>query len=154
MFRTGLAIAFWFVLTAGAAPIYKWVDEDGKVHYSDQPRPQVKKSEELMPTSAPGGDDVRVAEETLNRLVASQQTTQEIESAAPAVQNRAQRELDQARRVDRQEQCTEFQSYLHTLKLKMPGYVLNENGDSVFLDAEKQAAEIDRSLAEINKFCD
>ncbi len=64
MFRTALVIAFWVVLAAGTGPVYKWVDEDGNVHYSDQPRPQDNEPEELMPTSAPDSVDVREAEET------------------------------------------------------------------------------------------
>ncbi|MDR2239900.1 MAG: DUF4124 domain-containing protein [Zoogloeaceae bacterium] len=34
-------------LAAGAQPLYKWVDKNGKVHYSDQPPPQeIKKVEQ------------------------------------------------------------------------------------------------------------
>jgi hypothetical protein len=153
MFRTALIIAFWVVLAAGAGPVYRWVDEAGKVHYSDHPPPQDNESEELMPTLAPGSDDVGEAQETLDRLLPNQQASQDRRSAARE-QGPAQSVLEQAQRGDRQERCLKFQDYLHTLELKVPGYVMNEKGDRVFLDAEERAAEIERSRAEINKFCD
>jgi len=152
MFRTVLVIAFWVVLTAGAGPIYKWVDEAGNVHYSDQPRPQVSEPEKLMPASAPVSVDVREAEEMLDRLLASQQTSQDRQSATQE-QERTQGELDQAQQVDRQQRCILFRDYLYTLELEMPGYIMNEKRVSVLLDAEERTAEIERSRAEINKLC-
>jgi len=153
MFRTVLVIAFWVVLTAGAGPIYKWVDEAGNVHYSDQPRPQVSEPEKLMPASAPVSVDVREAEEALDRLLASQRTSLDRQSATQE-QKRTQGELDQAQQVDRQQRCILFRDYLYTLGLEMPGYIMNEKRDRVLLDAEERTAEIERSRAEINKLCD
>jgi len=152
MFRTVLVIAFWVVLTAGAGPIYKWVDEAGNVHYSDQPRPQVSEPEKLMPASAPVSVDVREAEEMLDRLLASQRTSQDRQPATRE-QKRTQGELDQPQQVDRQQRCIIFRDYLYTLELEMPGYIMNEKRVSVLLDAEERTAEIERSRAEINKFC-
>ena len=48
MFRIAFVIAFWVVLAAGTGPIYKWADEAGNVHYSDQLPPQAYEAEELM----------------------------------------------------------------------------------------------------------
>ena len=42
MFRTALVLATLVVSVANAGQVYRWVDDDGKVHYSDHPRPQVE----------------------------------------------------------------------------------------------------------------
>ncbi len=42
MFRTALVLATLVVSVANAGQVYRWVDDDGKVHYSDHPRPKVE----------------------------------------------------------------------------------------------------------------
>ncbi len=44
MFRTALVLATLVVSVANAGQVYRWVDDDGKVHYSDHPQPQVAAS--------------------------------------------------------------------------------------------------------------
>ena len=153
MFRIALVIAFWVVLVAGAGPVYKWVDEDGNVHYSDQPPPQGHEAEELILESAPSGDDVREAQKRLDALQAKYQTSQDQRSAARE-EKRLQRELEEVQRVDRQRRCIFARQNLHTLKEKLPVYSIDEKGDRVYLDAEGRTAAIERKRAEINTFCD
>jgi len=41
MFRiAGLITGFWVLSLSAAQSIYKWVDEDGRIHYSDRKLPQ------------------------------------------------------------------------------------------------------------------
>ena len=45
MFRIACAfIGFWVFSAAAAESIYKWVDEDGSVHFSDHPPRQTSMS--------------------------------------------------------------------------------------------------------------
>ena len=44
MFRTALVLATLVVSVANAGQVYRWVDDDGKVHYSDHPQSQVAAS--------------------------------------------------------------------------------------------------------------
>ncbi len=152
MFRIALVIAFWVVLVAGAGPVYKWVDEDGNVHYSDQPPPQGHEAEELILESAPSGDDVREAQKRLDALQAKYQTSQDQRSAAQE-EKRLQRALEQQQRVDRQRRCIWARQNLGPLTTKLPVYSLDEKGDRIYLDDEERAAEIERKRADINKFC-
>ncbi len=135
-----------------SAEVYKWVDEDGNVHYTDQPPPQGHDAEELILESSPSGDDVREAQERLDRLKAKQQTGQDQRSAAKE-QKRLQKELEQEQRVDRQRQCILALKDFRALTTKLPVYSLDQTGDRVYLDAEERAAEIERKRADINKFC-
>ncbi len=93
MFRIALIIAFSAVLAAEAGQVYKWVDEDGNVHYSDQPPSQEQDAEELKLESSPIGDDANEAQERTDRLEAKHQTSRDQRSAARE-EKRLQRELE------------------------------------------------------------
>ncbi|MET0680713.1 MAG: DUF4124 domain-containing protein, partial [Burkholderiales bacterium] len=44
MRRLALAVAAMFVAATAGAQMYRWVDKDGKVHYTDAPPPAASKS--------------------------------------------------------------------------------------------------------------
>src|SRR5579863_6787285 len=60
-------------VAAFAGPVYRWVDENGVVHYSDQPHPNAQKLQvkevqtfpHSAPGSAPAGADTPPAQEKL-----------------------------------------------------------------------------------------
>ncbi len=154
MFRIALIIAFSAGLAAQAGQVYKWVDEDGNVHYSDQAPPKGHEAEELiLDSTTPSADDVRDAQERTARLKTKHQTSQDQRSEVRE-QKRMQRELAQAQRVDRKRRCIFARQSLATLTTKLPVYSLDEKGNRVYLNTEERAAEIDRTRADINEFCD
>jgi hypothetical protein len=61
--RTCLVLACLSVLplAAGATEVYRWVDEDGVVHYSDQPHPGAEKMEVVEPPTMPAYQGRRAA---------------------------------------------------------------------------------------------
>jgi hypothetical protein len=153
MFRiAGLMAGFWVLSLPAANSIYKWVDEDGSIHYSDQPPPQVYKSEKLKMDSAPSDDGVREAQERAASLKTKQQTNQDQQSAARE-QERLQTELEQVKRDDRQERCIKAHEEIQSLDHHMPIYYVDEMGDWVFLDDKERADLIKFYQAEIKMFC-
>ncbi len=153
MFRIALIIAFSAVLAAEAGQVYKWVDEDGNVHYSDQPPLQEHDAEELKLESSPIGDDAHEAQERTDRLKAKHQTSRDQRSEVRG-QKQMQRELEQAQQVYRKLRCTRARQDIGPLTTQLPVYSSDEKGNRVYLDDEERAAEIDRTRADINKFCD
>jgi len=154
MFRiAGLIIGFWVLSLPAANSIYKWVDEDGSIHYSDQPPPQLHKTEKVRIESAPSDHAVREAQETVASLRTKQQTSQEQQSAA-LEQERLQTELEQVKRDDRQRRCIKAHEELQSLDHHMPIYYIDEKGDWVFLDDKERADLIEFYHSEINMFCD
>ena len=116
------------------AEIYKWVDEDGVVHYSDNP-PQEYEFEEMILEPAPSADDVREAQERLDTLKAK---------SAAREQKRLQR-------------CIFARQSLDALESKLTP--ISTRGDTesytnTYLLSKEMATEILRLQAEINKFCD
>ncbi len=132
MFRIALIIAFAAGLAAEAGQVYKWVDEDGNVHYSDQAPPEGHEAEELILDSTPSADDVRDAQERLDTLKAK--------SVA----------WEQKKRLQR---CIYARQSLDALESKL--IPISTRGDTKsYLVAEEMAKEILRFQAEIDTFCD
>jgi hypothetical protein len=154
MFRiAGLITGFWVLSLPAADSIYKWVDEDGSIHYSDQPPPQVYKPEKVRIDSAPSDHGAREAQARAASLRAKQQTSQDQQSAARE-QERLQTELQQVKRDDRQRRCIKAHEELQSLNHHMPIYYIDEKGDWVFLDDKERADLLKFYHSEINMFCD
>ena len=154
MFRSaGAIIGFSFLSVSAAESIYKWVDEDGSVHFSDHPPRQAIKAEKLRIESAPSDDVVREAQETRDRLKIKQLTSHD-QRAAAWEQTRLQTELKQVERDDRQRRCTKAREQNQSLDHHMPIYYVDESGNRVFLDDRKRADLIEFYNRELEMFCD
>ncbi len=154
MFRiAGFITGFWVLSLPAADSIYKWVDEDGSIYYSDQPPPQVHKTEKVRIDSAPSDHGVREAQEKAASLRTKQQTSQDQRSAVRE-QERLQSELQQVKRDDRQRRCIIAHEEIQNLDHHMPIYYIDEKGNWVFLDDKERADLIEFYHSEINMFCD
>ncbi|MDX1594796.1 MAG: DUF4124 domain-containing protein [Gammaproteobacteria bacterium] len=124
-----LALAALLLLTAGgvlAAPIYKWTDADGQVHYEDLPPPQAEV------------EVIRAAEPYRGETPASPTATREGASAATATDAR---EAD----TRRQQLCEQNRAALDEAQTAQRMYRLDEDGRRVYLSE----AEIATHLAEL-----
>jgi hypothetical protein len=149
----GVITGFWVLSVPAAESIYKWVDDDGSVHYADHPPPQVKISEQVGIESAPSDDVVRVAQERRHRLRTKQQSSQD-QRSVEREQERVQTELEQAQQDDRQQRCTKANEQIQSLDHHMPIYYIDETGNRIFLDDEKRADLIAFYHREEKMFCD
>lgn len=83
-------VLLWVWPASGADPVYKWVDEQGKVHYSSEPpRQGAVKTESIPVPPPPSPEDVRRAQEQTEKL---KRRVQELE------QDRKAREAERAAR--------------------------------------------------------
>ena len=149
----GVIIGSWMLSIPAAESIYKWVDEDGTVHYSDHPSRQVIKSEELRIGSAPRDDVVREAREKRDRLKTRQQTSQ-IQRSAAREEKRLQAEMEQVQRAERQRRCMKAHEQNQNLDHHMPIYYVDKTGNRVFLDDKNRVDLIEFYDREIEMFCD
>lgn len=86
-----VATLLWASAAVAADPVYKWVDEQGKAHYSSQPpRQGAVKSERVAVPPPLSPEDVQRAE---------QQTEKLRQRAAELERERKAREADAARRA-------------------------------------------------------
>lgn len=72
--RPCLALSLLFAAlgwqSAAAVPIYKWIDDAGRVTYSSLPPPRGVPAEQVEPPPRPAAEDVRQAEERTRRAQA------------------------------------------------------------------------------------
>lgn len=145
------------------ADIYRWVDKDGAVHYSDHP-PQEIKSERLQleTTGMPGRPDEGELRRrrALDRLERDAEQRMEARRAR-SVAKRAQR----SERLAQEQRCLEARRQLAVLQEQLPVYRdeggrfrakwLRDTyqGAREYLDDKTRASEIERVLQRIATTC-
>ncbi len=138
-----LAVLAAFVMyqpaTAQEGSVYKWVDKDGTIHYTD--RPPVSGNAELLSISSRRTDksavQARLAKRAEANEVAALREAQQAEDAAAEQENQAQ--IAEQRRANCQQARGTLKKYDDAHILYKPG----ENGEREYLsDAEIDAARI------------
>lgn len=130
-----------------ASDIYKWVDEDGNVHYGD--KPSGAQSERMTIDSRPT-NQAQVAAQTQARANARAEA-REAEEAAAAEAPSAE-EL-QAAADERRQKCETSRANMQRLVTSRRIYREDESGERVYLDEAEMQATRQRVEDEINEFC-
>ena len=125
------------------AEIYKWVDEEGNVHYSDSEPPPTHEPELIEVMPGPSEDEIKRAKQRLEALMAEQE-----ESKALGEKDRLERERQQVAAtqvaIEKKRVCIRARQNLHELLMRRPVYYIDDRGERVFLDDEMHVAEIGR----------
>ena len=159
-FLTLLAIALSSSATIAATDVYKWVDEDGNVHYCDSP-PEGVEVERIDIAPAPcaqataaDGDQLETADDRYRRL------KQEREAAA------AGRAADDRSAIEREDRCAYLRKQLISLQQQLPVYRDEEgnfrtlsrydayDGKRQYLDDAERKKEIARVERDIELACE
>lgn len=147
--RRALIAALLAGVACGAAhaALYKWVDEKGVTHYTQEPPPDGKATriepKVGAPTAKPETTDTwREREVEFRRRLLEKERAEE---SAKAGAERAQEQ--------RRARCLEAQEELHVMSPGHPVYRINEKGERVYLeDAEREAAA-KHWRGEVEKWC-
>ena len=128
-----LLLALLFSMTCHAAEAYKWVDEDGNTHYSDQPRHDARPLN-LETQPADRDDELRQRREKRDKLLevfAEERKRQQ--------QEKARRAAEQAKH---QQHCRSMRQRLQQYRQSRYLYEENETGERrILTDAERTAEE-------------
>jgi len=180
-FSVAIWLALCVVLTA-SAQVYKWVDADGKVHYSDKPPESNVKSEKLHIGTHTGSTPV--ASEAKGAASEGKSAASEGKAPAGAGKGAAQkdaakdgpktaaeqeqafrkRQLDaakaqkdeeqkQAQARDKAENCKRAKAALADLQIGGRQTRVDEKGERVFLDEQQIARETARARGEAAAAC-
>ncbi|CAG0992187.1 hypothetical protein BURK2_02453 [Burkholderiales bacterium] len=118
--------------SALAAGLYKWVDETGKVVYSDTPPPASAKESKRIAGAPPPADPG--ASKALGAVREKLQKGREAEA------EQAKKDAEEAsRQAENQANCTQWRGELAALERGSLGARLDEKGNRVLLD-DKQLA--------------
>ena len=155
-----LGVALCVALPA-SAQMYKWVDSDGKVQYSDKPPPSNIKTEKLREparaASTPAASDAKGGTPK-DAAKAGPKTAAEQEQAFRKRQldtTKAQDEeaRKQAEGRDRAENCKRAKAALAILEIGGRQMRIDEKGERVFLDDQQIVQETDRARQEAAAAC-
>lgn len=149
--RLPITIACAALLASGLAlggEIYKWVDENGNVHYEDRPIGEgtVQHVKEVQTRNT---DDAAVAarvdEQRKARAVARQ-----VESEAPAEMSREEK---RAEKQARQEQCQAYRAKLQVFLTAPRIYEQDEAGERSYLEEDQIMARRSKVEEKIQEYC-
>lgn len=140
--------------TDGFAALNKWVDANGKVHYSDQPPPANVKAKTLRPTvsdedSANTAASAPAAAKTVAEREAELKKAQQEKQAAA---EKAAQEQEKAE--TRKANCEASQQSLRTLQSGMRLTELNAQGERVYLTDEQVKQRTERARQAVAANCD
>lgn len=137
----------WSTPTVGA--IYKWVDENGKVHYSDQPPPEEEDSQEIdiesnssSPTPTLTDEEHRQKRKRLLDAYSKERADKEAEQAKTAA-------AEEKRRI----WCARANDELRQMKQAGYLYDYDESGQKVIYSKEKRETATRQYAAEIEENC-
>ena len=146
-----IAIAFALTIAVGnldATEIYKWVDEDGVVHYVD------------LPTGAPGEEHVAIRSRPTNQATvnASMQALEKSQAArAERVEERAtqaqSREEKLAAAQEREEKCNEYRARQTRFTNNRRIYRMDESGERVYYSEEEMQAARNQLDELVSQYC-
>jgi len=146
--RTALAFALFALvaLPAMAGNVYKWVDANGRVVYSDQPPQGDVKSEVVRPPPPPVNPNA--ATELEDRQIADKQREKKRADEALAAQQA--RELSERRR----EACVSALGQMRALqRTSEVVYRFNERGERVLMTDDARRAAIEREQRIVRENC-
>ncbi|GAB4295445.1 MAG: DUF4124 domain-containing protein [Thiohalomonadaceae bacterium] len=134
---------------AFAAGVYKWVDEQGQVHFGERPpaRTQAQELQLKVPAAAPAAAPTEAERrDNEQRLLRAFEEEREQKKA----QERKNRE-DQARR---ERNCAIARDRLRRYRSAGSLYDLDRQGNRVTLDEDQRAAAEQRAEQEVARWCD
>lgn len=152
--RQLLTIVSMLVLaTAAQAGVTRWVDAEGKVHYTDQPPPTSAKSQKnldlksspALPQAAPDskGGEKSLAEKDLEyrkRKVQAEETA-------------AKQAKEQEEAKSRKANCEQARNHLQALQEGQRVSKFNEKGERVFLEDNDRAKAIEEAKKVADSWC-
>ena len=138
----GVVLCVVFGSAAHGAGVYKWTDENGKVHYSDKP-PADTESESITVSTQ---RDEHTAQRMRN---IQKQTAETAMGRREAEAEEAKQESEQAARAAH---CEASKRKLEELQ-RPRAQILNEQGEREYLEEAQRAAWIRIAEGEIAKHC-
>ena len=130
-------------LAAAADQMYKWVDKDGHVHYSQTPPPSTGVQAQSVNISAPAPDPVTLKNE--------QNLAQQIKTKDQQAQDAAQKQQQDAQKQAQQKKnCDELRERLVVLTQSRRPATVDAQGNTTYLsddDIQKQEQDLNDQIA-------
>lgn len=150
-FRPLIIMSLLLAAVTAEAQVYKWVDENGKVHFGDQPPRKKPDAAEKV--------ELKVAPKTGNAPAASQadRGLKQRELLKTMEQERKQRESQRTKAKEEKKRkaalCKKLKAKRDEMVRANAIYTTNENGERVYMDEEQGAAFRKELVARYKREC-
>ena len=137
--------------TAMAASIYKWIDEDGQVHYESKAKNKNAKEMKIKDVYIDTGSSstkALSAEERANKLKRFVNSI-EAENKSKAEEKRQKREREEKRVV----RCNASRDQLKRAESASALYDLDEKGNRILLNKKQYQQAMQQARARVQKWC-
>lgn len=142
-------IAFWSLIACLIAPavhseIYKWTDENGRIHYGDRPENTDSETIEVKPAPLPdkGTEEHKEKQRKLLEVI-DEQREENKQKQAEVKKEKEQRKIN----------CEKSKKYYESVKTASGLYQKGEDGDVVFLSHEERVSAEMKAKAEMEHWC-
>lgn len=143
-----LATFLVLACASASAALYKWVDEKGVTHYTEEPPPDRKATKIEIRSDAPPAAKSDTPESWKDKEVEFRRRRIEKERTDEAAESQAKRAAAQHR-----QRCLQAQDALETLAHGHPVYRVNEKGERVYMEDAERDAQTKRWRKEAETWC-
>ena len=133
--------------TIGQSEIYKWIDENGNVHFDDRPGSGNKEKIEIKTTETSSSPNT----ELQDRVEQEKQLLEIYEEERQ--ENKLIKAEQREEKMELKKKCVQAKDYKRTLDESYGLYFLDEEGERVNLSAEEKDAELREIKEFIKKNC-
>ena len=156
--KTLLWLALAGALLAFTAPafsaekMYKWVDAEGNIHFSDRPPDDSSEAEQIEVDAEISAERRREGQQRLQETQSAmaQRRLDELSSTEAQAQRTAERDRQQ---FQNQVRCAEARGNLAVLERQGPVFTMNEQGERVFVEDANRDQEIAKYRRAVNQYC-
>lgn len=145
-----IAVAILLATATVAAQVYKWVDKDGKVQYTDTPPPAsaTKTEAKKVDTSPPAASTNAAPAKT------PQQRAKDADKLKADIAEKAKKsELDRQNAEINASNCSNARSVIRELETGRPLTRTSETGSREYLDDATREAEMTKARKSVAEFC-
>lgn len=153
--RLFAALAILLATATVTAQVFKWIDKDGKVHFTDTPPPaDAVKGEAKKITIAPSGNTGSSAAAPKSSTERAKDNPKDADKKKTEAAEKAKKE-EETERIAKQneERCREAKRYLSSLETGQPLIRNNDAGERTIMSDAERATETARAKTAMSESC-
>ena len=139
--------------TAAQAGVTRWVDAEGKVHYSDQPPPPTAKSQKNLDLNNSPALPIAVPDSKGGEKSWAEKDLESKKRRVQAEETAAKQAKDQEEAKSRKANCGQARNQLQALQEGRRISKFDEKGERVFLDDNDRVLAIVETKKSVDSWC-
>jgi hypothetical protein len=143
-----VCLTFMLSLFASAAfaEIYKWVDENGQTHYSQQAPRDIPAT--VIKTPPPPAIDPNIAQQQVDALITQQEADEQM-----SLEQQEQQQIAAEKLATQQSNCKIAQQQLEQYQNNPGRRIMDADGNVTRLAEEERQQKIQESQENVTKYC-